>query len=266
MTIRNCSDEFQFTKKPRLGVSRVELQIMEIGSGIAADGRMHFPLLGRVSANGPESAWAIGQLLACCTDRPMPQAAFIDIDAGRVLAVPDGVKPELALQMPLLWPLLYAALGTALQLRPREAVLIHRGDEPLGQAAIRLAVALDCTVMAVCGDRDGVQRALAAGAVETARYTDDWPTLMREHGGVDAVFDPDGGEFLARSLACARRGARLGALDSEGHRPEIDMDWPVLWKRQASLMALDWSPLREWQLAEIARNYFMRIHDRADFS
>lgn len=259
MTIRNCCNELDFPARRRLGVNRVELAAANIGEGIAVDGCMHFPLLGRVLANGPESAWPAGQLLACCVERNISPGDVIDVDAVRVLAVADDVEPEAALQMPLMWPLLHVALRGVLRLKVGDSVLVHRADGQFGAAAIKLAVSLGCVVMAVCADRDGVARALAAGAAEAARYTDDWPVLLREHGGVDAVFDPDGGQWLSRSLGCARRGARLGAFDASGLRPELHIEWSELWGRKASVAVVDWSPVREWQFAGIARKEFSGI-------
>ncbi|TDN43503.1 NADPH:quinone reductase-like Zn-dependent oxidoreductase [Azoarcus indigens] len=261
MTIGIGHDERTISRAGRLGVNRVELEADLLGELLAVDGRPHWPLLGRVLRNGPESDWVPGQLLACNIDHQVRRGEIIDVDARRVLAVPAGMEADSALQMPLRWPLLHAALCGGLRLQAGESLLVHQGDGELGLSAIRLAVSLDCSVMAVCADRAGIARALAAGAAETARYGDDWPTLLREHGAVDAVLDFSGGACLQASLPCAKRGARLGALDLCGARPPIAMAWPAFWQRQASLASLDWSPMRQWHIAEIAREAFMRIHD-----
>lgn len=261
MTIGIGQGERTISRISRLGVNRVELEVGQIGELLAVDGRPHWPLLGRVSRNGPESDWTPGQLIACNIDRQIRRGEIIDVDARRVLAVPAGMDEGWALQMPLRWPLLHAALCGGLRLQAGESLLVHQGDGELGLSAIRLAVSLDCSVMAVCADRAGIALALAAGAAETARYDDDWPTLLREHGAVDAVLDFDSGASLEASLPCAKRGARLGALDLSATRPPIAMAWPAFWQRQASLVSLDWSPLRQWHIAECAKAHFLRIDE-----
>ena len=265
MTIDILTDARASRPLKRLGAGRVEVEVTRAGSGVHVDGRSSFQLLGRVARNGPGSAWPIGQLLAFETVTKHDSGGIVDVDAERVLAVPDDVPDDIALMMPLLWPVLYASL-TSLRVKAGDAVLVHHGDTLFGTVAIQFARTLTNTVMTVCQDRAGIRNALHAGACEAACYPDDWSMLLREHGGVDVVLDPESGRNLSRSLHCARRGARLGALDLDGRRERVSIVLPEIWHKQASVTALDWSPTREWQLASTAREPFLNLHRSGAFS
>jgi NADPH2:quinone reductase len=107
----------------------------------------------------------------------------------------------------------YHALVHRARLQPREVLLVHGASGGMGMAAVQLGKHLGARVIATGSDnaRLEVVRDLGADFVVNYRDADFVPAVksMTDGRGADVVFDPVGGEVLARSLRCAAFGARL---------------------------------------------------------
>ncbi|GAA5231876.1 zinc-binding dehydrogenase [Verticiella sediminum] len=164
-----------------------------------------------------------------------------------VLPVPAHLDDASAARLALDWTRVWNALARRAALRADEAVLIHDAHTLPGRLAIHLAIQLGASPMAMARTADDFPALFAAGAVEVMRYTDPWPQLLREHGGVDVVLDPGDGARLDPSLTCASAHARLVLL-GQTVAPDLHLDLPRLLAKGVSIIAASWSPQREAHL------------------
>ncbi len=107
----------------------------------------------------------------------------------------------------------YHALVHRGRLQAREVLLVHGASGGMGMAAVQLGKHLGARVIATGSDnaRLEIVRDLGADFVINYKESDFVPTVkdLTDGRGADVVFDPVGGEVLARSMRCAGFGARL---------------------------------------------------------
>src|SRR5207237_2214827 len=99
------------------------------------------------------------------------------------------------------------------RLEPGESVLVHAGGSGIGSVAIKMAKALDCTVITTIGDDAKAEKAKAIGADHVINYrTERFEGAVRKltrKKGVDVVFEHVGAETFNGSLLTLKRGGRL---------------------------------------------------------
>lgn len=99
------------------------------------------------------------------------------------------------------------------KLQPGETVLVHAGGSGIGSAAIKLAKALDCTVITTVGSDEKAEKAKAIGADHAINYrVERFEHIVRKltkKKGVDVVFEHTGADTWEGSLLSMKRGGRL---------------------------------------------------------
>ncbi|WP_195831661.1 MDR/zinc-dependent alcohol dehydrogenase-like family protein, partial [Bordetella pertussis] len=178
-------------------------------------GGLRLPGVAFIGSAGP------GRRVAALATQAAAPGADIEIDAGQAWTVADGLDEQSALLLAVLWPSAWIALVEIGGLRAGQQVLVHEADTPLGLLATVLA------------RHEGVL------------YGDPWPELAREHGGADLVFDPGAGRYAVASLPCARRRARMLALDMHDGPAGPPIGAAQLLRRQTSLAAAGWDLVRD---------------------
>ncbi len=107
----------------------------------------------------------------------------------------------------------YHALVHRAHLQPREVLVVHGASGGMGMAAVQLGKHLGARVIATGSDnaRLEVVRNMGADFVINYQESDFVPVIkeLTDGRGADLVFDPVGGEVLARSMRCAAIGARM---------------------------------------------------------
>ena len=102
------------------------------------------------------------------------------------------------------------------RLQPGETILVHAGGSGIGTAAIQLAKAMGCTVIATVGSDDKIDKAKALGADHVINYRDDrFEGVVRKvtkKSGVDVVFEHVGADTWAGSLLCLKTRRPAGHL------------------------------------------------------
>ncbi len=147
----------------------------------------------------------------------LPSGGFAEralVPGAAARAIPDDVPSEAALVLlGINYPTSYHALHGRAAIRAGETVLVHAAAGGVGSAAVQIAVAAGCRVIATAGSAEKLETCRALGAEVVIDYSAvDWIDTVRASfpGGVDVVYDPVGGSVGEQSLrALAWRGRYL---------------------------------------------------------
>ena len=161
--------------------------------------------VGRVVASGEGTALTPGMRVAVSG-----QGAYAErmVTAGAAASViPDDIPAAEAVSLfGVVYCTAWHALHDRAALRPGETVLVHAAAGGVGSAAVQLAEAHGCRVLATAGGPEKVALARELGAELAIDYTsEDWGGAVRAHTGgrgADVIFDPVGGEVGEKSLRC----------------------------------------------------------------
>jgi alcohol dehydrogenase len=138
---------------------------------------------------------------------------LLNLPARLVIPTPPGVSLREAACAPIGFATVEHMLFDNAKLKPGETILVHAGGSGIGTAAIKMAKAIGCTVIATVGDDEKAAKAKALGADHVINYrTDRFEGAVRkltQKKGVDVVFEHVGAETFNGSLLCLKRGGRL---------------------------------------------------------
>jgi NADPH:quinone reductase len=130
---------------------------------------------------------------------------------------PPSLSHEEAAAVPLAGGTAYEAIVRRLRVQVAETVLIHGGAGGVGSFAVQIAKASGARVLASAGTQN--QDTLKQLGVDVAiDYTseDVFEVALDDTGGVgvDATFDPVGGDLIAKSVQATRSFGRLASIIS----------------------------------------------------
>jgi len=138
---------------------------------------------------------------------------LLNMPSRLVIRIPDGVSMRDAACAPIAFATVEHMLFDNAKLQPGEIILVHAGGSGIGTAAIKMAKAINCTVIATVGDDEKAEKAKAIGADHVINYrTDRFEGAVRKitaKKGVDVVFEHVGAETFPGSLLSLKRGGRL---------------------------------------------------------
>ncbi len=181
---------------------------------------------GTVVATGPGVDLAVGQRVvgsAAIGHGTFAEEALLAADA--CTPIPDGVSAVTAAGVHVTYGTAWFALHRRGALQPGETVLVLAGAGGVGSAAVQLAKAHGCWVLAAAGGPAKVDICRRLGADEAIDYDGDdlHRRVMDLTGGrgVDVVYDPVGGDYfdVARRLV-AWEGRLLLVGFASGRIPE----------------------------------------------
>lgn len=180
-------------------------------------------------------------------------AEEVVVDAGSVLAVPDGLSLECAGAVPEVFLTVFLNVFELGGLREGGSLLVHGGGSGIGTAAIQMARVAGARVFATAGSEEKCAKCLELGADAAIDYRPgdfDERVLEATGGrGVEVVLDHVGGAYLDRNLRClaiAGRQVTIGLMG--GAKAEINL--ANLLSRRLQLIG---STLRARSLDEKAR-------------
>lgn len=196
-----------------------------------------YDMVGIVDATGPGAQrFKPGDRVADLTTIGA-YAEYICLPEDRLTPVPEGVSDVDALGMILSAVTPYQMLTRVAKMQAGQSLLIHGAGGAVGTAMLQLA--RDAGIAAFGTDiaaKHDLIRSLGATALDA-----DAPeaALLEATGGVDAVFDPLGGDSLSRSLHALKPGGMLVAFGFQnevlGRGGSIPMDF-------VKLKLWDWLP------------------------
>ncbi|MEZ4308596.1 MAG: NAD(P)H-quinone oxidoreductase [Polyangiaceae bacterium] len=169
---------------------------------------------------------------------------------AEVARVPALVDDLTAAAVPEAFVTAYDAMLTRGGLAPGETVLVHAGGSGVGTAAIQLAKALGCFVIATSRTADKLDRCKELGAdvglvVEGASF-ERGVMEATNHRGADVIVDLVGGAYVAEDV---RAAATLGRIVVVGLTAGLnaDVDLGLLLRRRVTIVG---TVLRSRPLAE----------------
>lgn len=204
---------------PTEGVARIEVEGADVNFAdiLQCQGQYQVKLdppfvpgmgvAGRIVESGPGCSLAVGQRVVGSTRGPwgaFAEHAFVAPDD--VHPLPDAVSGVEAAGLHVTYGTAWFALHQRGQLAPGESVLVLAGAGGVGSAAIQMAKAHGCWVLAAAGGPDKVEvcRQLGADVAIDYRDGDLYDEVMEATSGrgVDVVYDPVGGDYfdIARRL------------------------------------------------------------------
>lgn len=168
---------------------------------------------------------------ACCE--------YLCLPAERLVPVPAGLDPGEAVSMVLSYVTAYQMLHRVARVPEGGSILVHGAAGAVGTALLQLG-ALHGLGMYGTDDRSKREVVEELGATPIDYLSEDFVDVVRSttQDGVDAVFDPIGGEHFRRSFKCLRRGGTLVAfgfyntvMGNEGGAPiPLDVARLMTWK------------------------------------
>jgi NADPH:quinone reductase len=156
---------------------------------------------------------------------------FADVvlaEPGFTLAIPAGLTFEAAAGFVMNYHTAHFALARRGRIHAGERVAIHGAAGGLGTAAIQVARGLGAEVIAIASGPDKMHMAERAGAHRVLDAEGDWVSALRAQNdghGVDAIFDPVGGERFELSIRCLAPQGRLIAVGfTDGRIPSVQVN------------------------------------------
>lgn len=142
---------------------------------------------------------------------PGAAAEIAAVQPDEVISLPAHVTFEAGAALPLNYRTAVLGLEIRGRMQPRETVLVHGAGGGTGTAAIQVAKAAQCRVIALVSSELKEQTARAAGADVVLRTDDGWKDRVLEvtdGAGVDIVWDPVGGDRVLDTMRVLRPGGR----------------------------------------------------------
>ena len=143
-------------------------------------------------------------------------AEFAAVPEGRLVRVPDSVKPEQAAAVMLQGMTAHYLLNTTYPLQKGETALVHAAAGGVGLLLVQMAKQIGARVIGTAGTADKIRLALEAGADEMINYREqdfEAETKRLTGGkGVDVVYDGVGQSTFDKGLERAAAPRLHGAL------------------------------------------------------
>ncbi len=197
-----------------------------------------YDMVGIVDAAGPGAErFRPGDRVADLTTTGA-YSEYICLPEGRLTPVPEAVPDVAALGVILSGVTAFQMLYRVAKLAPGQSLLIHGAGGAVGTAMLQLARVAGIRAYGTdAAAKHDLIRSL--GGTPIAAEAGEAALLAATGGGVDAVFDPLGGDSLSRSLHALKPGGILVAYGFQnavlGHGGSIPLDF-------VKLKLWDWLP------------------------
>lgn len=186
-----------------------------------------YDLAGRVEEVGADvTGLEEGQLVVGLNPRFGCQADSVCMKADLLVPITEGTDPAQAVAVVLNYLTAHCILHRKAKLTGGETVLVHAAAGGVGTALLQLGRHLNLTMYGTASRaKHDVVHELGGIPIDY-RSEDFVDVIRRDHPhGIDAAFDPFGGENLRRSYEVVRRGGRVVSYgfagDSFGGRAEM---------------------------------------------
>ena len=186
-----------------------------------------------------------------------------------VFKIPDGLAFARAIAFTNSYATSSAALTWPhlLNVQAGHWLLVHGASGGVGIAAIEIGKILGATVIATAGSAEKLEIARAHGADHTINYRADEfrnkVLALTEGRGVDAVYDPVGGEVFLQSLRCMAPEARIMPVGfAGGDIPQLPAN--LLLVKNLSVCGLNMGLYYGWSPNDLRYHYEDRVRANMD--
>ena len=179
------------------------------------------------------------------------------LDFARAIAFTNSYATSAAA---LTWPHL-------LNVQAGDWLLVHGAAGGVGIAAVEIGRILGATVIATAGSAEKLDIARAHGATHVINYREQEfreVVLALTHGrGVDAVYDPVGGDVFLQSLRCMAPEARIMPVGfAGGDIPQIPAN--LLLVKNLTVCGLNMGLYYGWSPVDLRYEYEARVRANMD--
>lgn len=176
--------------------------------------------------------------LLCSETRAYPLPDNATFSAGAAMGVPYGAA--------------YYALLYRTHAMPGETVLVHGGSGAVGLAAIQIATAMGCRVVATAGTLEGLALVRRQGAIAALNHNQaDYLDALNEltcGQGVDVIVEMLANVNLEKDLNILAKHGRIVVI---GNRGRIEIDPRAAMGRDAAIFGMSLFNASERQLKQI---------------
>ncbi|MTD13569.1 zinc-binding dehydrogenase [Nakamurella sp. YIM 132087] len=175
--------------------------------------------VGVVEELGPDvQDFAVGDRVGWFSGGSGSHAEFATVEAGRAVAVPDGITDDQAVAVLMQGITAHYLATDTYPVAPGDPVLVHAAAGGVGQLLTRIAVHRGGTVIGTVSTPAKEAAATAAGASHVFGYQDIADRVKDVTGGagVAVVYDGVGGPTFDASLASLRQRGVLVAYGTAG--------------------------------------------------
>lgn len=153
---------------------------------------------------------------------------YMILSAARLIPVPDEVDPAEAVSLILTYTTAYQMLTRAAKVKPGQTILIHGASGAVGSALLQLGSILDLKMYGTAS-KSQHEFLREFGCVPIDYKNEDFVQEIGkvENNGINAVFDPIGGDNFKRSLKVIGKNGKLVAFGSfyAGSRMDLIVDF-----------------------------------------
>ena len=137
---------------------------------------------------------------------------YICLPESRLTPVPDGLDPAEAVSLVLSYVTAYQMLHRAAKVKLGQRILIHGAGGAVGTAMLQLGKLADLDMYGTVS-KSKLELVKLLGATPIDYRSEDFVEriLSLTGDGIDAVFDPIGGDNFKRSFSVLRQGGKLVA-------------------------------------------------------
>ena len=155
---------------------------------------------------------------------------YICLPEKQLIHVPEGLDQAEAVSLILSYVTAYQMLHRIAKIRERQKILVHGAGGAVGMAMLQLGKLMNLEMYGTASKskHDMIE---AAGAVPIDYKTTDFSDYIKDktETGIDAVFDPIGGDNFKKSFSILRKGGKLVAYGFYnavmGHGGSIPVDF-----------------------------------------
>jgi NADPH:quinone reductase-like Zn-dependent oxidoreductase len=155
---------------------------------------------------------------------------YVCLPESRLTPVPAGLDPAEAVSLILSYVTAYQMLHRVVKVKPGQRILIHGAGGAVGTAMLQLGRLLDLEMYGTAS-KSKHELLNRLGATPIDYKSEDFVERIRSltGNGVDAAFDPIGGDNFKRSFSVLRRGGKLVAYGfyntTQGKGGSIPLDF-----------------------------------------
>ena len=137
---------------------------------------------------------------------------YLCLPESRLTPVPEGLDPAEAVSLVLSYVTAYQMLHRVAKVKRGQRILIHGAGGAVGTAILQLGKLLDLEMYGTAS-QSKLELVKRLGATPIDYKGEDFVEVIRRltGDGVDAAFDPIGGDNFKRSFSALRRGGKLVA-------------------------------------------------------
>jgi len=173
--------------------------------------------------------FTVGDRVAYATAGPGTYAAFRNVPAEKLVALPDSLSADVAAALLFKGLTAQNLLRRVRSIGGGDVVVVHAAAGGLGTMLVQWAAALGATVVGTTTNPDKAEAILAAGAVAAAvTGTDDLGAIVRAAAsgrGATVVYDSVGADTFDASIDALDPGGLLAIIGAaSGPVPPIDVE------------------------------------------